>query len=88
MIYIFVNIEKIKNTLREFQAENSWEIKNTQADFKKLVSYKKKKCINCRQAETSYSICLDSTSKRVEVLILRNCLKIMTAFYPKMIGYS
>ena len=43
MIYIFVNIEEIKNTLREFQAENGWKIKNTQADFKKVVSYKKKK---------------------------------------------
>ena len=42
MIYIFVNIEEIKNTLREFQAENGWKIKNTQADFKKVVSYKKK----------------------------------------------
>ena len=42
MIYIFVNIEEIKNILREFQAENSWKIKNTQADFKKVVSYKKK----------------------------------------------
>ena len=38
-----MNIEEIKNTLREFQAENGWKIKNTQADFKKVVSYKKKK---------------------------------------------
>ena len=45
MIYIFVNIEEIKNTLREFQAENDWKIKNTQADFKKVVSYKKKKSV-------------------------------------------
>ena len=41
-IYIFVNTEEIKNTLREFQAENGWWIKNAQADFKKVVSYKKK----------------------------------------------
>ena len=41
-IFIFVNIGEIKNTLREFQAENGWKIKNTQADFKKVVSYKKK----------------------------------------------
>ena len=38
-----MNIEEIKNTLREFQAENGWKIKNTQADFKKVVSYIKKK---------------------------------------------
>ena len=42
MIFIFINIEEIKNTLREFQAENSRKFKNTQAEFKKDVSYKKK----------------------------------------------
>ena len=42
MIYIFINIEEIKNTLREFQAENGRKFKNTQAEFKKVVSYKKK----------------------------------------------
>ena len=41
-VYMFVNIEEIKNTLREFQAENGWKFKNTQADFKKVVSYMKK----------------------------------------------
>ena len=40
---MFINIEEIKNTLREFQAENGWKFKNTQAEFKKVVSYKKKK---------------------------------------------
>ena len=44
MIYIFINIEEIKNTLREFQAENGQKFKNTQAEFKKVVSYIKKKC--------------------------------------------
>ena len=39
-----MNIEEIKNTLREFQAQNSEKFKNTQAEFKKVVSYKKKKC--------------------------------------------
>ena len=37
-----MNIEEIKNTLREFQAQNSRKFKNTQAEFKKVVSYKKK----------------------------------------------
>ena len=37
-----MNIEKIKNTLREFQAQNSRKFKNTQAELKKVVSYKKK----------------------------------------------
>ena len=37
-----MNIEQIKNTLREFQAENRQKFKNTQADFKKAVSYIKK----------------------------------------------
>ena len=37
-----MNIEQIKNTLREFQAENRQKFKNTQAEFKKVVSYKKK----------------------------------------------
>ena len=37
-----MNIEQIKNTLREFQAENRRKFKNTQAKFKKAVSYKKK----------------------------------------------
>ena len=40
-----MNIEQIKNTLREFQAENRQKFKNTQAEFKKAVSYIKKKCI-------------------------------------------
>ena len=39
-----MNIEQIKNTLREFQAENRQKFKNTQAEFKKAVSYIKKKC--------------------------------------------
>ena len=42
---MFVNIKEIKNTLREFQAENGRKIKNTQADFKKVVSYKKKSVV-------------------------------------------
>ena len=33
-----MNIEQIKNTLREFQAENKRKFKNTQAEFKKAVS--------------------------------------------------
>ena len=37
-----MNIEQIKNTLREFQAENRQKFKNTQAELKKAVSYKKK----------------------------------------------
>ena len=37
-----MNIEEIKNTLRKYQAENSQKFKNTQADFKKVVSYIKK----------------------------------------------
>ena len=40
-----MNIEKIKNTLREFQAQNGQKFKNTQAEFKKVVSYKKKKSV-------------------------------------------
>ena len=36
-----MNIEQIKNTLREFQAENRQKFKNTQAEFKKAVSSKK-----------------------------------------------
>ena len=44
-----MNIEEIKNTLREFQAQNGRKFKNTQAEFKKVVSYKKKKCIDARQ---------------------------------------
>ena len=43
MIYIFVNIEEIKNTLKEFQAENGRKLKNTQAEFEKSrLLYKKK----------------------------------------------
>ena len=34
------------------------------------------RAIYCRQAETHSSICLDSTSKRVRTLILRNCKKL------------
>ena len=33
------------------------------------------RAIYCRQAETHSSICLDSTSKRVRTLILKNCKK-------------
>ena len=39
-----MNIEQIKNTLREFQAENKKKFKNTQAELKKAVSCIKKKC--------------------------------------------
>ena len=42
-----MNIKQIKNILREFQAENRWKFKNAQAEFKKAVSYIKKKCISC-----------------------------------------
>ena len=38
-----MNIEEVKNNLREFQAENGRKFKNTQAEFKKAVSYIKKK---------------------------------------------
>ena len=37
-----MNIQQIKNTLREIQAENRRKFKSTQAEFKKAVSYKKK----------------------------------------------
>ena len=40
-----MNIEEIKNTLTEFQAENGQKFKNTQAEFKKTVSHIKKKCM-------------------------------------------
>ena len=48
-----MNIEQIKNTLREFQAENRRKFKNTQAEFKKVVSYKKK-CINIGQLRGAF----------------------------------
>ena len=38
--------QKNKNNLREFEPQNSKQFKNIQAEFKNLVSYKKKKCIN------------------------------------------
>ena len=37
-----MNIEQIKNTLGEFQAENRQKFKNTQAEFKKDVSHENK----------------------------------------------
>ena len=37
-----MNIKQIKNTLREFQAENGRKFEITQAEFKKAVSYIKK----------------------------------------------
>ena len=40
--HIVINIKEIKNTLREFQAENGLKFKNTQAEIKRVVSYKKK----------------------------------------------
>ena len=41
-----MTIKEIKNNLREFQAQNSRKFKNTQAEFKKVVSYKKKSVRN------------------------------------------
>ena len=38
----FMNIEQIEDIIREFQAENRQKFKNTQAEFKKAVSYIKK----------------------------------------------
>ena len=46
MIYLFANIEGIRNTLEKFQAENGQKFKNTQAEFKKAVSYIKKNVSN------------------------------------------
>ena len=37
-----MNIKEIKNTLREFQAQNGQKFKNAQAELKKVVSYEKK----------------------------------------------
>ena len=47
-----MNIEKIKNTLREFQAQNGRKFKNTQAEFKKVVSYKNKAGYTAIQSRT------------------------------------
>ena len=45
---------KNKNNLREFEPQNSKKFKNIQAEFKNLVSYKKKKVYatknNCQYA--------------------------------------
>ena len=38
-------IEENKNNLREFEPQNGKKFKKTQAEFKNVVSYKKKKCI-------------------------------------------
>ena len=37
MIYVCVNIKELKNTLREFQAENGQKFTNTQADLTSLI---------------------------------------------------
>ena len=39
------------------------------------------RAIYCRQAETHSSIRLDSTSKKLEMLILRKCEKIVWRYY-------
>ena len=52
-----MNIEQIKNTFREFQAENRQKFKNTQAEFKKAVSYEKKKCTH-RQFPCTPDFCV------------------------------
>ena len=39
------------------------------------------RAIYCRQAETHSSIRLDSTSKKVEMLILRKCEKIVWRYF-------
>ena len=39
-----MNIEQIKNTSKEFQADNRQKFKNTQAELKKDGSYKENKC--------------------------------------------
>ena len=41
-----MSIEQIKNTFREIQAENRQKFMNTQAEFKKAVSYIKKKVLS------------------------------------------
>ena len=41
------------------------------------------RAIYCRQAETHSSIRLDSTSKRVRTLILRNCKKLCGGIVPQ-----
>ena len=45
-----MNMEQIKNTLREFQAENRRKFKNTQAEFKKAVSFKKNSVLKFQKA--------------------------------------
>ena len=59
-----MNIKQIKNTLREFQAENRQKFKNTQAELKKAVSYKKKSVLRLRrQWEMIEKVDLTSATK-------------------------
>ena len=59
-----MNIKQIKNTLREFQAENRQKFKNTQAEFKKAVSYIKKKVYIVWQLPSKVSLNLCENIKR------------------------
>ena len=63
-----MNIEQIKNTLREFQAENIRKFKNTQAEFKKTVSYKKKESVKQKIVTFDCGL-IDNESQR----ILKDC---------------
>ena len=60
-----MNIEQIKNTLREFQAENRRKFKNTQAELKKAVSYIKKKVY-----ATWPSVCMVANIVQLFILVL------------------
>ena len=66
MIYKLVSIKEIKDTLSEFQAENGQKFKNTQADFKKVVSYIKKVYYNC-------SLLLAITFCVTMILVIARC---------------
>ena len=52
----FFYIQEIKNTLREFQAQNDQKFKNTQAEFKKDVSYKIKNVYPDRPPESTRAV--------------------------------
>ena len=65
-----MNIKQIKNTLREFQAKNRQKFKNTQAEFKKAVSFIKQKCTYLPTDQGTHPL-IESLSQRLKSKVLQ-----------------
>ena len=64
---MFYALKKIKNNLRDIEPQNGKKIKKTQAEFKKVVSYKKESVISPTHSHVYNGLLLVNTVKFIGV---------------------